>query len=65
MLIGITKAGHHAGGFVSQMKSRLNLELHLILAKLSLVEGVEFRCSGEMRRDLEEYRWRRRPLDED
>ncbi len=24
-------------------------------------KGGDFRCSGEMRRDLKEYRWRRRP----
>ena len=38
----------------------LTWELHVILVVLEYVRGKEnSRCSGEMRRDLEEYRWQR------
>ncbi len=62
-LIGITGRKAHVGGFVVGCEiPGLNLGTAFETAELEYGRGRRnSRCSGEMRRYLEEHQWRRRP----
>ncbi len=62
-LIGITGRKACAGGFVDRCEiPGLNLGTAFVTARLECGRGGwNSTCSSEMRRDVEEHRWRRQP----